>query len=304
MIHRPVSDDVRASQKPLERGAFVVLEFRAFFARMRSMNEEIIKFKQILKRFILPTGAILLLGMGIYAYTYWREGKIETGVKNQETKTQTSVDPDIKVETVGTSTSSDKKPTEPPPSLSRAITNSAKVPDASFLQIKVSIESLIQKIVKDPYSFDSWVQLGVARKSLGDYEGAEQAYQYALLIRPDSFIARSNLVDIVDPIYKDYPRAEGLYREMTEVYPSRLDTFRRLYEMYRYRYTEKKDLADDVLLEGLKRSETNGELLITLARYYKETGHLDLARPYYEKLLQIIHESGDVKLEEAVRSEM
>lgn len=307
MILHPILDEVRTSQKPLERGAFVVLEFRVFFARIMHMEQEIVNFKNITKKIIVVMAGMVILGMIAYGVLYWRKDikpQDERQPNTQEVTQQESNDPDFKVETVGTPGSSDKKPTEPTPSLSRPVVNSAKIPDAAFLQIKQTIDSVSEKLKTNPYSFDLWVQLGVARRTIGDYKGAEEAYNYALLIRPKSFIARSNLADVVDFDYKDYPRAEKLYREMLEVYSSRLDTYRKLYELYRYRYTQKQDLADDVLLEGLKIEEDNTELLITLARYYKETGHPDLAKPYYEKLLQIIHQSGDTKLEEAIRSEM
>lgn len=139
----------------------------------------------------------------------------------------------------------------------------------------------------NPDSLDPWLQAGVIKKVIGDFEGARDAWEYASLIRPRNFVSFKNLGELYWHYLPDYPRAEvNLFRAI-ENEPAFVDSYISLSDMYRYSWKEKADLADDILLQGIEKNPESTDLMRHLGRYYKETGERDRAIEYYRKILEI-----------------
>ncbi|MBI4134781.1 MAG: tetratricopeptide repeat protein [Candidatus Sungbacteria bacterium] len=162
--------------------------------------------------------------------------------------------------------------------------------------LRGQIQSLAAAIRANPDSLDPWLRLGITKKVIGDFEGARDAWEYASFIRPQNVISFRNLGEIYWHYLPDYPRAEANLRKAIENDSSYVDVYITLSELYRYSYTEKADLADDVLLEGFsKNPEKAHDFLAYLGRYYKETGNTAKAIEYFEKLLLVDPGNADTK---------
>ncbi|MBI2108889.1 MAG: hypothetical protein HYT93_01755 [Parcubacteria group bacterium] len=83
--------------------------------------------------------------------------------------------------------------TTPVPDLDRQIV----IPDSTHPSQKDEIISKISALVvllkQDASLFNEWIDLGLRRKSIEDYEGARQAWEYASVIRPNNSISFGNL---------------------------------------------------------------------------------------------------------------
>lgn len=149
----------------------------------------------------------------------------------------------------------------------------------------------------NPDVLDPWIQLGLFKKVIGDYEGARDAWEYASIIRPQNLMSFKNLGELYWHYLPDFSRAEKNLRTAIHNEPTYIDSYITLHEIYRYSYKEKADLADDVLLEGLQNNPANRDLTAYLARYYKETGDKARAIEYYRKLQQFAPEDADIRAE-------
>src|SRR3989344_5920346 len=112
------------------------------------------------------------------------------------------------------------------PSLTRAIPA-----DASPAAIQKINEAI--GLIQGNYDYlQAWLQLGLLRNSVGDYEGAIEAWKFATLIRPQNSMAFLNLGDLYGWYLKDNIKAEqyllaGIAAEPNIVYP-----YYKTYEFY------------------------------------------------------------------------
>ena len=64
---------------------------------------------------------------------------------------------------------------------------------------------------KNPYDFDSWMQVGNHKKFFNNYEGARDAWEYAKLLVPEQQLAYLNLANLYAYYLKDFAKAEANY---------------------------------------------------------------------------------------------
>jgi tetratricopeptide (TPR) repeat protein len=122
----------------------------------------------------------------------------------------------------------------------------------------ISEIKMIIAILKNDYDRrEEWLNLGLWRKSIGDYEGAAEAWKFVTVIRPDDPVAYHNLGDLYSQYLPDFPKAEQYYLTAIEKDTEHQPFFYvKLYEFYRY-YSKKPDLAEKILLDGLKTNPNN-----------------------------------------------
>ncbi len=119
---------------------------------------------------------------------------------------------------------------------------------------------------------EDWLNLGIWRKTVGDYEGAAEAWSFTTIIRPKDPVAFHNLGDLYSQYLPDYSKAEQYYLVAIEK-----DTghnpffFIKLYEFYRY-YYKKLDLAEKTLLDAIKANPGDEQLKAILDDFRKEIG--------------------------------
>lgn len=114
------------------------------------------------------------------------------------------------------------------------------------------IKKITETLKADYDRREEWLNLGLWRKTIGDYEGAEQAWLFVTVIRPDDPVAFHNLGDLYAQYLPDFPKAEKNYLAAIEKDTSHNPFYYvKLYEFYRY-FSKKSDLAEKILFEALK----------------------------------------------------
>ena len=65
---------------------------------------------------------------------------------------------------------------------------------------------------ENPDYFNGWIQVGLLKKVIGDFEGASDAWEYAGLIRPQNSVSFSNLGELYWRYLRDYPKSEANFK--------------------------------------------------------------------------------------------
>ncbi|MDP3726129.1 MAG: hypothetical protein Q8R36_02940 [bacterium] len=151
--------------------------------------------------FLVFVGAISLF---YYVYV----GKITENVLPYNTNTATTtakneVGEEVSVEFVEITQDTNKNNIEtvgdkdktiyPIPNLARPAQVPASTPEAQKNEITNKINIITALLRADPNLFNEWLDLGLLRKSIEDYEGAKEAWEYASLLRPKNSLSFSNL---------------------------------------------------------------------------------------------------------------
>lgn len=191
----------------------------------------------------------------------------------------------------------------PIPDLNRPVT--ALIPLSQFAEsdARKNIASLTEILKKNPDDFSAWVSLGVYRKVLGDYNGAEEVLTYVTRRWPTDFVAYNNLGNLYSEELRDFPKAEANFLKAADLRSSFVQSYVNLYELYRYSYKEKETQAPQALLRGLERNPTDFNLMLTLARYYAETGAKESSAMYYKMAIQWAETEKKAGLAESLRKE-
>jgi tetratricopeptide (TPR) repeat protein len=119
------------------------------------------------------------------------------------------------------------------PDLDRPINIPNDWPANAQKLMKLKIESLISDLKKNLDSFENWLNLGVQRKAINDYEGARECWEYAEIIRPLNYISFNNLGELYGYYFKNYEKAEKNYLTAIKNGPDQIYIYRNLYEFYR-----------------------------------------------------------------------
>lgn len=132
-----------------------------------------------------------------------------------------------------------------------------------------NLESAIAAIKKNPKDVMNWVDLGIQRKTIGDYEGARDAWEYAKVIEPGNIVPWNNLGDLYHFYLKNYSKSEENWKKTIALKPDFMQGYRGLYELYLYSMKEKTAEVPEMLKQGMAKNPTNTELNAMLADYEK-----------------------------------
>ena len=142
------------------------------------------------------------------------------------------------------------------------------------------------KAVKEnPDYFNGWIQIGLIKKVIGDYEGARDAWEYAGMIRLLSSTPFSNLGELYWRYLPNFPKSEANFKTAIKNNPTDEMVYISLSDLYFYSYAEKHGLADDILLQGLEKNPNDINLLKTLARVYEREKEYAKAIETWQKVL-------------------
>lgn len=121
------------------------------------------------------------------------------------------------------------------------------------------IDGLAQELKNDPTVFSNWLYLGLSRKSIGDYDGAKQAWEYAKLLDTSNFVVRGNLGDLYAYYLRDNTKAEENYLKALELGPSQVYLYYKTAEFYRDFLLDTQK-AKEIVQTGLLKNPNNPEL--------------------------------------------
>ena len=162
-------------------------------------------------------------------------------------------------------------------------------PDATEDFKKIMTERINRNITdldKNNNSFEAWIDLGINRKMINDFEGAVEVWEYVNIIRPDNIVSFNNLGNLYHYELKDYVKAEENFLKAIENDKNYIISYTNLADLYRFSYKTDTNSAEKILLEGLKNNSNDISLFIALASYYKEKGDVNNAIVYYKKSLE------------------
>lgn len=144
------------------------------------------------------------------------------------------------------------------------------------------------RIQLNPDDSEAWILLGSAKKQVGDYQGAAEAWNYEAEIRPLGSTSFNNLADLYANFTKEYDKAESAFFKTVENSagePQNSGFYRNFYYFYLYNL-EDLDRAEAILLEAIAINPNSADLLALLGYFYKdERGDNINAIEYFEKNL-------------------
>lgn len=147
------------------------------------------------------------------------------------------------------------------------------------------IQMNARAVKEHPDFLEGWLELGLFKKILGDYEGARDAWEYAGVIRPFNSVSFANLGELYWKYIPDYPKSEKNFLISIQNKPDDIATYMSLSDLYSYSYVQKKDQADDVLLRGLEANKGNADLMKWLASLYEREKEYSKALEWWKKAL-------------------
>lgn len=158
-----------------------------------------------------------------------------------------------------------------------------------------AIQKYGAEIKNDPARGD-WVSLGLFKKNIGDYEGAADAWEYASILFPGEDTPLFNLGELYRHYIPDYPKSERFFRAaIAKELANASRAYISLSDLYYYSYTEKRDQADNVLVEAIGVYPRDMNLVRALAALFERMGDKKQAILWWEKVLQEEPENAFVK---------
>ncbi|MBU2109622.1 hypothetical protein KKB71_01520, partial [Patescibacteria group bacterium] len=149
------------------------------------------------------------------------------------------------------------------PDLDKEIVVKADLPANTKSETIIDIQDIIQKLKEDYDNMQLWLQLGLLRKLLGDYDGAIEAWQFVNLIRPNNFVSFGNLGDIYSLYLSDKKKAEENYLKALENGPDQIYLYEKVYEFYRYTIKDNAKVKE-ILKKGIDLNPNNSQYLQNL----------------------------------------
>ncbi|OIO30795.1 hypothetical protein AUJ77_01780 [Candidatus Nomurabacteria bacterium CG1_02_43_90] len=131
------------------------------------------------------------------------------------------------------------------------------------------LDGEVATLQKDTKNVEAWVGLGLQRKTLGDYIGARDAWEYAKALNSNNLVVWNNLGDLYHFYLKDYKKSEENWKKTIALKPDYIQGYRGLYELYTYSMKEKINEAPVILKEGIAKNPNATDLKALLADYEK-----------------------------------
>ena len=209
------------------------------------------------KKITLVLAIIVIIGLVAW-FSAVKRGQIrdqaEKNVKEQETQETLETNTGITVEVIPTDESEKEVPTIGAPNLDRNVNISKASPES-----RDKWQKTIEILKADSSNFSGWVDLGLFRSQIADYEGARQAWEYANALVPKNSVAYGNLGNLYTFYLKDYSKAESYYKKAIDNNPSQTYLYFQLFELY---HDIMKDTAKtkEFLAESLKKFPGSVEL--------------------------------------------
>ena len=137
------------------------------------------------------------------------------------------------------------------PDLNREIVISGTYSDEQKEKISSQINDLSTLLKQDPSLFNEWLDLGLHRKVIEDYEGAREAWEYASAIRPQNSLSYSNLGVLYGYYLGNAALAEKNYLKALENDPKLPYLYAQAADFY-LEVMNNKEKARNILEKGLK----------------------------------------------------
>jgi predicted Zn-dependent protease len=194
-----------------------------------------------------------------------------------------------------------QKTSLPEPSLSMSTIDTSKLDQNMVATAEVNMQVTVANLQKDKTSFHDWIDLGVERKTVGDYAGAALDWEYASALYPQNAVSFGNLGDLYTNFLHDNTKAEVNYKLGIQSTPTNVDLYRNLFNLY---ISEGKNTEAVALLKsGITATPKNYDLDLLLARYYSSHTDSASAKVYYDQAIVIAQSQGNTQMVQAFQTE-
>src|SRR3990167_5293222 len=166
--------------------------------------------------------------------------------------------------------------------------------------LKIMSEDILEKSLKDlnlqyqklkegDHVYVRWINIGILKKRLNDFYGAEEAWQSAIKYNPDQALAFGNLAELYLFDLKENQKAEEYYLKVLEMRENNYNDYFGLAALYRYNLTEKANLIEGLMLKGAEKNPAEAEnYYMYLADYfYQEGDNIEKSKDYSQKTLEL-----------------
>ena len=150
------------------------------------------------------------------------------------------------------------------PSLDRDIVFGTDFPLEAQDIMRNKIEKLSSELKEDNSLLENWIELGIQRKTIGDYVGAREAWEYAIALRPSGSVAYHNLGDLHAYFLKNNIKAEENFLKAIENAPNDVYLYFKISEFYKNILND-MDKARTIVQQGIKANPSSEELKSLLA---------------------------------------
>ena len=147
-----------------------------------------------------------------------------------------------------------------------------------------SVDAYERIVAADPNDFESWNNLGNARRGIGDFEGSVEALRRAVALAPDSPPIRLNLAT-ANIHTGDWNEAEIVLRKMTDDFPDDPNPWRELHALL-HQWGHESD-ALDAIDEALKRAPDDIPLMLSRASLLSDLRNTSDAEEVYRQVLAL-----------------
>lgn len=148
---------------------------------------------------------------------------------------------------------------------------SASTDAAVKLALQKQFDATVAILAKKSTDFSAWVNLGILRKTVGDYKGAEADWIYVTKLYPSSTVGFDNLGELYLDFLKDYPKAEANFKQSIKIDSHDINAYQQLFSLYTtYGYKQGTSAAADLVAQGLK-ANPNSQTLLQLQSQLKAT---------------------------------
>ncbi|PIS04792.1 MAG: hypothetical protein COT81_04565 [Candidatus Buchananbacteria bacterium CG10_big_fil_rev_8_21_14_0_10_42_9] len=132
--------------------------------------------------------------------------------------------------------------------------------------------------------FIYWMNIGLMKRNLADYRGAEGAWQEALNHGRNSVVF-GNLASLYFYEFKEPVKAIEYYNEAIRINPHNFSYYQDLAGVYRYELNQ-FDKVEEVMLEAAQRDVAqDNNYYLYLVDFYDEQGNEDKFQEYLNKIL-------------------
>ncbi|HEX6073316.1 MAG TPA: tetratricopeptide repeat protein, partial [Sphingomicrobium sp.] len=147
-----------------------------------------------------------------------------------------------------------------------------------------ALKAYEQVVAAAPDDWESWNNLGNARRAMEDYEGAVEALRRSVEINPRSAPSRFNYATALDYAGK-FDEAEQELRRMAADFPSDEKPLRELFAMLKRQYRDEE--AGEAIEEAVRRAPNDLELVLGLASHRLARHRHTAAEEAYRKAIAI-----------------
>ncbi|MBU1179126.1 hypothetical protein KKB69_02220 [Patescibacteria group bacterium] len=149
------------------------------------------------------------------------------------------------------------------PDLDRPINMPETLPEDAQKIAREKIEKITADLKNNQDLFASWLELGVYRKMIDDFEGAKEVWEYASLIRPENSISFNNLGDLYGYYLKDNKKAEENFLKALENGSDKVYIYRNAFDFY-YLVMKDEVRAKQILEKGIELNPESSQDLKNL----------------------------------------